>query len=85
MRLACRARKSRSGLGTGNAERFSLSYQFGQRLRAHFSRDMATVDFDRNLGKAQLASYLLVHETGRNKGKNLSLARGECLKTGLQI
>src|ERR1700675_378080 len=73
------------GLGPANSERFGLSHQIGQRVRTHLLHNMPAMDLHGNLGKSEFGCYLFVHEAGRYRSQNLSLAGTQGLKEGLQV
>ena len=47
-------------------EQFGHLHEIGQRTRAHFPHDMATMDLDGDLADPQVARDLLVHQSRRD-------------------
>src|SRR5262245_12808266 len=58
--------------------------QVGQRSSAHLPRQLATMDFDSDLGETHLGRDLLVHQPGRNMLQYFALALRQSGEPGAQ-
>src|ERR1051326_9158456 len=58
--------------------------KISERSCAHFPHDVAAVNLHRDLAYPDLAGHLLVHQSGRDQGHDLQLARREGLELGLE-